>query len=186
MKEIVQDGALVLREAAKPVPERLFGTSELAQIITDMTEALDYELEGVALAAPQIAVPYRIFIVRKDRTLPPLPEEQGSTLAQNSQGRTLLERKAEIEIYINPEIVKTSRRRARMDEGCLSVRGIYGTTKRHERVTVRARNVDGSRFERSGGGIMAQIFEHETDHLNGILFIDHAEHLIEIKHAATA
>ena len=177
MKEIVQDGALVLRETAKPVPEKLFGTAELDQIIADMTEALDYELEGVALAAPQIGVPYRIFIVRKDRTLPPPHVPEGATPPPPPP--------PEVEVYINPEILKTSRRRARMDEGCLSVRGIYGTTKRHERATVRARKPDGSTFERSGGGIMAQIFEHEIDHLNGILFIDHAEHLIHIQHATT-
>ncbi len=177
MKEIVQDGTLVLRETAKPVPEELFGTAELDRIIADMTEALDYELEGVALAAPQIDVPYRIFIVRKDRTLPPPNVAEGAPVPPPPP--------AEVEIYINPEILKTSRRRARMDEGCLSVRGIYGTTKRHERVTVRARRPDGSTFEKNGGGIMAQIFEHEIDHLNGILFIDHAEHLIHIQHATT-
>ncbi len=177
MKEIVQDGALVLRETAEPVPEELFGTAELAQIIADMTEALDYELEGVALAAPQIGVPYRIFIVRKDRTLPPPNVVEGAPVPPPPP--------ADVEIYINPEIVKTSRKRARMDEGCLSVRGIYGTTKRHERATVRAQRMDGTRFEKSGGGIMAQIFEHEIDHLNGILFIDHAEHLIHIQHATT-
>jgi peptide deformylase len=181
MKEIVQDGAEVLRDIAKPVPEELFGTPKLAQIIKDMEEALDPELEGVALAAPQIAVPYRIFIVRKDRTItpPPMEDTPGATLAQNSQGRTLV---AQNDIYINPEIVKTSRKQAKVDEGCLSVRGIYGTTKRHERVTIRARNQDGSHFERGAGGLMAQIFEHEIDHLNGILFIDHAEHLVEITH----
>jgi len=185
MKEIVQDGAEVLREVAQPVPEELFGSAELARLIEDMTVALDKEPEGVALAAPQIDVSYRVFIVRKDRTLPP-PTNQGSTLDPNSQGRTLVappERKPEVEVYINPEIVKTSRKRAKADEGCLSVRGVYGTTKRHERVTVRARREDGTRFQRGGSGLMAQIFEHEVDHLNGILFIDHAEHLIEIKHA---
>jgi peptide deformylase len=182
MKEIVQDGTPVLRGIAEPVPESLFGTAKLRNIIADMTEALDYELEGVALAAPQMGLPYRLFIVRKDRTLPPPPASSPET----TQGTALPEREANIEVYINPEIVKTSRKRAKMDEGCLSVRGIYGTTKRHERVTVRARNVDGTKFERGGGGIMAQIFEHEIDHLNGILFIDHAEHLIQIRHAATA
>ena len=176
MKEIVQDGAPVLREIADSVPEELFGSAELVGIIRDMAEALDREPEGVALAAPQIAVPYRIFIVRKDRTLPPPPPTPKGTPPPPPPP-------AEVEVYINPEIVKTSRRRAKVDEGCLSVRGIYGTTKRHERVTVRARREDGSRFERGGGGIMAQIFEHEIDHLNGILFIDHAEHLIHIKHA---
>src|ERR1035437_5791285 len=116
MKEIIQDGAPALREIAQPMPEKLFGSAELVRLIDDMTKALDQELEGVALAAPQVGVSYRLFIVRKDRTVPPPPNTQGSTLAQNSQGQTLA---ADIEVYINPEIVKTSRRRARADEGCL-------------------------------------------------------------------
>ena len=176
MKEIVQDGAPVLREIAKPVPEELFGTPELASIIRDMEEALDPFLEGVALAAPQIGIPYRIFIVRKDSTIEQAPMQENATPVPPVP---------ENEVYINPEIVKTSRRRAKMDEGCLSVHDVYGTTKRHERVTIRARREDGSRFERGAGGLMAQIFEHETDHLNGILFIDHAEHLIKISHEHT-
>lgn len=157
----------MLRDDAKVVPEKLFGTEELSCIVADMAEALDKEPDGVALAAPQIAVPYRIFIVRTDRTVPP-PPEGASPLAPS------------VDVYINPEIVKTSRKRQKADEGCLSVRGIYGTTNRHERVTVKARREDGSRFERGAGGLLAQIFEHEIDHLNGILFIDHAEHLVKI------
>jgi peptide deformylase len=176
MKKIVQDGAPVLREIAKPVPKELFGTPELAQIIKDMEDALDPELEGVALAAPQIAIPYRIFIVRKDRTIIPPPTEDDVTPPPAEPKN---------EIYINPEIVKTSRKRSHVDEGCLSVRGIYGTTIRHERASVRAWNSDGSHFERGGGGLMAQIFEHEIDHLNGILFIDHAEHLVQVNHEHT-
>ena len=181
MKEIVQDGAKLLREIAKPVSEKLFGSPELAELIADMTEALDRELEGVALAAPQVGVSYRLFIVRKDRTLPPPPHA-----APTAEVGAPTESVGEVEVYINPEIVKTSRKRAKADEGCLSVRGVYGTTKRHERVTIRARRADGTKFQRGAGGLVAQIFEHEIDHLNGILFIDHAEHLIHIQHAATA
>jgi peptide deformylase len=176
MKDIVQNGTNILRETAKPLPEELFGTPELANILKDMEEALDPHLEGVALAAPQIGVPYRIFIVRVDRTLPPPHEDSQETDSPAP----------EIEVYINPEIVKTSRKRKRSDEGCLSVRGIYGITERHERVTIRARRPDGSKVERGAGGLMAQIFEHEIDHLNGILFIDHAENLVEVEHAAVA
>jgi peptide deformylase len=84
-----------------------------------------------------------------------------------------------VETYINPEIMKTSRKRVQADEGCLSVRGIYGNTTRHERVTIKAQKPDGTHFERGSGGLMAQIFEHEIDHLNGILFIDHAENLVQ-------
>ncbi len=184
MQKIVQEGAEILREVAKPVPEALFGSAKLIRMIGDMGKALDPEIEGVALAAPQIGIPYRIFIVRKDRTIP-VNAAQNSTM-DNRPKKQSDAAAPEVEVYVNPEIVKTSRRRARSDEGCLSVRGVYGTTNRHERVTIRARRVDGSRLERGGGGLMAQIFEHEIDHLNGTLFIDHAENLIHISHAANS
>ena len=71
MRAIVQDGAPVLREVARPVPEKLFGSTELQKLVADMVEALDKEPDGVALAAPQIGESLRLFIVRKDRTEPP-------------------------------------------------------------------------------------------------------------------
>lgn len=172
-RPIVQDGAAVLRAQAEDVPERYFGTEELSRLVADMADALDKEPDGVALAAPQIGVSWRLFIVRKDRTLP-APPSDASPLTP------------EVEVYVNPEIVKTSRKRQRADEGCLSVRGVYGTTRRHERVTIRARREDGSRFTKGAGGLLAQIFEHETDHLNGILFTDDAENLVEIHPDAPA
>lgn len=164
MTPIVQDGDPVLRKTAAPVPGALFGTPELSAILKDMEESLDAQPDGVALAAPQIGIPYRIFIVRYDRIVPPEVEPLP----------------ADVGVYINPEFVRSSRRRIEMDEGCLSVRGIYGKTCRHDRATVRAYAEDGTAFERGGGGILAQIFQHETDHLNGILFVDHATDLIEV------
>lgn len=173
MLEIVQDGDPVLRADAETVPESFFGSAELLSLIDEMAEALDAEIEGVALAAPQVGVSKRIFIVRKDRTLPqPEPAKPGEPAVSQTP---------EVEVYINPEIVKTSRKRARADEGCLSVRGVYGTTMPHERVTIKARGADGSHIMRGAGGLLAQIFEHEINHLNGILFIDHADRLIELK-----
>ena len=168
MKKIVQAEAPVLRKTSEPVPEALFGTEDLSRVIADMALALDAEPDGVAIAAPQIGVPYRIFVVRRDRTLPPPPMDAGPRAPEN-------------DVYINPEIVKTSRRYQEAEEGCLSVRGTYGTTRRHERVTVRARREDGTSFERGGGGLLAQIFEHEVDHLNGILFTDHATELMHVR-----
>lgn len=164
MTPIVQDGDPVLRKIAEPVPASLFGSAELTAIINDMVESLDAQPDGVALAAPQIGIPYRIFIVRYDRIMP--PEEPPLP--------------ADVGVYINPEFLRSAKRRVEMDEGCLSVRGIYGKTKRHDRATVRAYTADGTAFERGGGGILAQIFQHETDHLNGILFIDHATDLVEV------
>jgi len=184
MVKIVQDGAPILRKIAKPVPKKLFGTAKLAGIIADMNEALDKEPEGVALAAPQIGVPYRLFIVREDRTVP-VPENAslGGGTAKSDLEVSPPQLPAKVEIYVNPEIVKTSRKRALGEEGCLSTRGIYGTIKRHERVTISAHHPDGKRFTRGSGGLMAQIFEHEVGHLNGELFTDYAERLIKIPHA---
>lgn len=172
MKVILQDGAPVLRDTAKPVPEKVFGTEELSRLVADMAAALDKEPDGVALAAPQVGVSWQLFIVRKDRTLP-VPPEGAKPLTP------------EVEVYINPRITKTSRRRRSADEGCLSVRGVYGTTNRHERVTLHARKEDGSRFTRGAGGLLAQIFEHEMDHLSGVLFIDHAKNLVNLRDAKT-
>jgi peptide deformylase len=164
---IVQDGTPLLREIAKPLPKDLFGSKELKSMLADMEAALDKEPDGVALAAPQISIPYRIFVVRYDRILP-LPEA-GEPVHS-----------VDIGVYINPEIQKTSRRKKVMNEGCLSVRNMYGKTKRYERATVMAYDEKGNAFTRGGGGVLAQIFQHETDHLNGILFTDHAENVNEI------
>ncbi|MEK9160705.1 MAG: peptide deformylase [Patescibacteria group bacterium] len=157
--EIVQNGHPVLRATIAEVPESMFGTHELKKMLKEMEVALDGEADGVALAAPQIALPYRIFIVRYDRMV---PRNEGETPAP------------EVGVFINPKIIKSSRRRVECDEGCLSVRGVYGKTERYERATVIAYDADGKKFERGGGGILAQAYQHEIDHLDGILFIDHA------------
>lgn len=163
---IVQNGDSALRKTADPVSDKQFNTPGLAQIIERMADALDQEKDGVALAAPQIALPLRIFVVRHDRlgNAPPGTPAPAPELA----------------VYINPEFIRVSRKREEMDEGCLSVRNVYGKTLRHERATIRARSVDGTLFERGAGGILAQAFQHEIDHLDGVLFIDHAYDLVEI------
>lgn len=171
MYMIVQDGDPVLDAIAAPVAEEEFGTPALRELIDGMAETLNKEPDGVALAAPQVGVSKRLFIVRYDRLITP-PE--GTVLAPS------------VGVYINPEFIKSSRRQVEMDEGCLSVRGIYGKTIRHDRATMRARTADGAKFERGGGGILAQVFQHETDHLNGILFTDHAHEQFEVRREAAA
>lgn len=163
---ILQTGDERLRRTALPVPADMFGGKELARIIADMGDTLDKEPDGVAIAAPQIGVNYRLFLVRYDRMLPSPKEGEP-------------ERPAEVGVYINPELAKTARKAVKVDEGCLSVRGLYGKTKRKERATVRAYDESGKKFERGGGGVLAQAFQHEIDHLDGILFIDHATDIVE-------
>ncbi len=166
-RPIVSEGDPVLRKTADAVPPALFGTPELAAIIRDMADTLDGEADGVAIAAPQIGVPYRIFLARYDRMRP--ESEDGSAP------------RADLGVFINPSLVKTAKKKMVVDEGCLSVRNVYGKTERQSRATVRAYAVDGAAFERGAGGILAQAFQHEIDHLNGILFTDHATDIIHIK-----
>lgn len=159
--KIVQKEDPVLRKKAQAVPSSEFGSKKLLSLIESMKEAVDKEQDGVALAAPQIGVSKRIFIVRYDRMESPSKEE------------------IEVGVFINPEIIKSSRKKNVVDEGCLSVRGVYGKTNRYTRATVKAYDEHGNLFTRGGGGVLAQAFQHEIDHLNGTLFIDHATDLID-------
>lgn len=171
MKKIVQKDAKVLRHIAKPVAKKDLGSAKIAKLLSDMSAALNTEEHGVALAAPQIGVSLRVFIV------------SGKVLVREAkdEGEPLIEKPEDI-VFINPEILRASRKKADMHEGCLSVRGkngksTYGYVNRHEKVSVRALDEDGNIFTYHGAGLMAQIFQHEIDHLDGILFIDKAERL---------
>lgn len=159
---IVQAGDKVLREISRDVPQADIGAPGLAKIISDMNEALDSQEDGVAIAAPQIGISLRIFIV-SGKVLP-----MRGGVSQSNQ------------VFINPVIKKKSGHKQAMEEGCLSVRWIYGQTKRADKVQVEALNEKGHKFVRQGSGLIAQIFQHEIDHLDGVLFIDKATHLTEI------
>lgn len=163
MKKIVQKNSKVLRQIATEVNPADIGSEKLSKILTDMSEALDACYDGVAIAAPQIGVPLRIFVV-SGKALPKKDGEPGPN-----------------QVYINPIIKKLSAKKVKMEEGCLSVRWLYGETKRADKATVEAYNEKGHKFVKSGGGLLAQIFQHEIDHLDGVLFTDKAINLREYK-----
>jgi len=173
MVEIIQKEAPVLREIAKPVPLEMIGTPELNKILDDMKEALASQDDGVAIAAPQIGVSLQIFVVSR-RVF--MLDEEGKLIPNIPKEEAI---KYKDVVYINPEIVNQSKSRRWVAEGCLSVRGLYGNTYRSEKATVRALDENGKKFVRGASGLLAQIFQHETDHLKGILFHDHAENLQE-------
>lgn len=152
---IVQKGDPVLRECAKTVEDIL--SPEIQQILTKMKTSLAEAKYGVALAAPQIGESFKIFIVagkvfKEYEDDPDGPDQ----------------------IFINPKIVKSSRKKEWLDEGCLSVDGYYGKVERFTHAKVVAYNENGEKFEQGGTGLLAQIYQHEIDHLNGILFTDTA------------
>ncbi len=164
----------VLREKAKEVPQAIIETAKFQKILADMKVALDSQKDGVAIAAPQIGVSLRIFVV-SERALD-VPEEV-------SERRKRLKNPEKIYghiVYINPVITKISKTRELLEEGCLSVRYAYGKVKRADKVTVRALNENGEPITKGAKGLMAQIFQHEIDHLDGILFIDKAVDVKEI------
>ncbi len=164
---IRQESDPVLRKISQAVPITDLASSWITKLIAEMSKTLAACADGVALAAPQIGESWRVFIVG----------ERAFPLAKEGETRAL-DRDL---VFINPKIVRRSRKKVELTEGCLSVINRFGTVKRHEQVTVEAYNEAGKKFTRHASGLMAQIFQHEIAHLDGHLFIDEAwdVHVIE-------
>ncbi len=171
MTTIVTRDNPVLRKTASPVTLSDITSPRIKEIISKMKAAMSAEEDGVGIAAPQIGESLRIFIVSK-RVFENLDGEE------NAEETPL--KKFEDLVCINPEIVKLSKTRKWLEEGCLSVRYLYGKIQRSTKATLRAYNEKGEKFERGASGILAQIFQHEVDHLNGVLFIDHAKDIEDL------
>jgi len=170
MKKIVQKEEKVLRKIAKEIPIKEISSPKIKKILKEMSEALKSQDDGVAIAAPQIGYSLQIFVV------------SGKVFNKNFIRGEKLPRNIEIGkdmIFINPKISKLSREKEWVPEGCLSVRWLYGNAHRSKKATVTAYDENGKKFIRGASGLLAQIFQHETDHLNGILFIDHAKNIKE-------
>ena len=162
--EIVDKDAPILREVASPVSVEEIKSKQIQNVISRMKSALAQEEDGVAIAAPQIGESLRIFVI------------SGKVLRKETDPEDY---QPDDIVFINPKIVSHSRKKIEMEEGCLSVRWFYGWVKRSEKATVEAINEKGEKFRMGGSGLMAQIFQHETDHLDGILFTDKANNLEE-------
>ncbi len=164
--EIVQRHDPILRAQAAEVPLADISTPRIKNVIADMKRILATQHDGVAIAAPQIGHSLRIFVVSKKVFA---LEEDNEDTAQY-----------EDLTFINPTITRMSKKMKAVDEGCLSVRYLYGKVMRAEKATVVAYDEHGKKFTRHGSGLLAQVFQHETDHLDGTLFIDKATDLQEI------
>jgi len=172
MKKIVQKEEKVLREIAKEIPVREITTPKIKKIVKEMSIALQNQSDGVAIAAPQIGIPLSVFVVSGKIFHPNFMRgEDIGNIPEKEIPKDL--------IFINPKISKLSKEKTWVPEGCLSVRWLYGKTHRSTRATVTAYDGQGKKFTRGASGLLAQIFQHETDHLKGILFIDHAKDVKE-------
>lgn len=146
VRPIVTYGDPVLREVSKPV-EKL--TTEVKDLLADLKATL-HKANGLGLSAVQIGVPLRVFIV----------------------DLSAIDITAEPKVFINPEIIETAGS-SEFEEGCLSFPGIFQRLSRPERVKVKALDENGNEFVMEAEGIAARAIQHENDHLDGVLFIDH-------------
>lgn len=135
--------------------------------------------DGVGLAAPQIGELYRIFIVSDesdeiDRSK--IYEKRGSLkLDPNNNEKPYEERDWKYYVFINPRIIKMSRKKISGTEGCLSVPGKFGEVMRYEKITIEACDENAKKITRGASKFFARVIQHELDHLDGILFIDKAK-----------
>lgn len=160
-----------LRKAAREVPLSDIQSKRIQNLITEMRSLLEKEEYGVALAAPQVGESLKIFVVS-----PEAMEKRVKRYGDTGEAKS--DPKEEV-VYINPVIKKTSRGKTLKHEGCLSVRGKWGRVPRAEKVTLEAYNEKGERCLRGASGLLAHIFQHEMDHLEGILYIDKAKELFD-------
>lgn len=171
---IAQEGDPVLRRKAKALTRADIASPKIKKLIARMREVLAGEEYGVALAAPQVGESLRLFVVA-GRVFEQAPQK--SPLRRDEHAlRDSAETSAELPdmVFINPELTRLSRKKLLMEEGCLSVRRKYGTVMRHEKATIKAQGQDGAPFTYHGTGLAAHIFQHEMDHLEGILYTDKA------------
>jgi peptide deformylase len=161
MLDIVQSPNEILRSKTINISIKDIKSKDIQNVILKMKETLEKEQQGVAIAAPQIGKSLKIFVV-SGRVFAARKSEEFDTEKHKDR------------VYINPKITSTSKKQVELQEGCLSVRGKWGNVKRAERATIEAYDENAERITYGSSGLLAQIFQHEVDHLNGILYIDKA------------
>ncbi len=145
-----------LREISKPVDAV---DESVRTLVADMFETM-YEAPGIGLAAIQVGVPKRILVIDLQE-----PEEEGGEPVKDPR------------VFINPEIVEHSDREVPYTEGCLSVPDQYADVDRPDRIRARWLDLDGNPHDEEITGMLAVCLQHEMDHLEGVLFIDHLSRL---------
>jgi peptide deformylase len=160
IRTIIQPDNPVLRRKARAVENP--NTAETQKLIDDMIATMR-EAPGVGLAAPQVAVSQRIAVIEYGEAPEGAPED--------------FEPDKKLYVVVNPEIVARSEEMVEGAEGCLSLPGYAGNVMRHEAITIRALNRKGKPIKIKARDWLARIFQHEIDHLDGVLFIDRASKL---------
>ena len=157
LKNLIKLPHPTLRRKAHKIVEF---NADLQRLIEDMIETMRDE-PGVGLAAPQVNISQRLIVVE-------YPEDD-----------TISSVKPKVFVLANPELTRLSDESVKGIEGCLSVPNLFGEVERSQSVTVRGQNQHGKNVTIKANGWLARIFQHEIDHLNGILFVDRADTLYQ-------
>ncbi len=174
IREILEVPDPRLKTVSTPVEPHEFGP-ELNALVEDMFETM-YDAPGIGLAAIQIGVPKRVLVIDLQPDDPDAPPvECGHDHGHGAHTHPAT--KKEPRVFINPEILDPADELSSYQEGCLSVPEIYADVDRPATCRVRYQDLDGNTHEEALDGLMATCLQHEMDHLEGILFIDHLSRL---------
>jgi len=152
--KVARMGHPVLRQVAEPIPPKEIKSERIQRLIDDMFETMA-EYSGVGLAAPQVHESIRLLVTEDI----PDPDSDDGYLAQRS-------------VVINPEITFLTEEQISFFEGCLSIPDIRGQVPRIRKIRLQGLDRDGKKIDREVEGFPAVVYQHETDHVNGILFPD--------------
>ena len=163
LREIVTLPEPILRRKAKPITKF---DKDLQTLIDDMIDTMR-DAPGVGLAAPQVNISEQLIVVEYS-------EDEDEEFLEEEQAERKPPKPKKLYVMINPEIVNASEEKVLGVEGCLSLPGYAGEVDRHQAITVKALNRKGRPVKIKAHGWLARIFQHEIDHLDGVLFIDRA------------
>lgn len=130
-----------------------FNKTEIRELIKAMRQSMQ-EADGIGLSANQIGLDLKVFVAKVGNKFYSI---------------------------FNPEIIQLSKEQIPMEEGCLSVPGVFGTVDRPEKITIKGLDINGKQIKIKSWGLLARVFQHEIDHLNGKLFIDKAKRVVSSK-----
>lgn len=171
IREIIEIPDPLLKQVSKPVETF---DDELRTLVADMFETM-YDAPGIGLAAIQVGVPLRVLVIDLQPDDPDAEPEVCT--AHGDHHHTHQPTKKEPRVFINPEILDPSEELSAYTEGCLSVPEIYAEVERPATIRARWQDLDGNVHEEEVDGLLATCLQHEMDHLEGILFIDHLSRL---------
>lgn len=146
-----------LREKTEHFELSELRASEVRNLLQQMKRTMK-EAEGIGLSANQVGIGKKFFVAQI-----PVEDESGSVIREKFYA------------VFNPKIVKTSKKKIVMEEGCLSIPGFYGPVERSEHVVLEGQDQNGRKVKIKASGLLARVFQHEMDHLDGRLFIDRVE-----------